>query len=153
MSTVKAYRFAVDVDWRGDRVTMATAAGKPGLVVVTPPEFKHGIPGLWSAEDLLVASTAACYELTLVAIAERWSIPLHALHVHGAGHVEKRDDGRFAFLAIDLHVKAETDAEHTAALAQAAARAKEHCLVGIALDAPVHVDVEVVVADAVGAGV
>jgi organic hydroperoxide reductase OsmC/OhrA len=143
MSTVKAYRFPVDVDWRGDRVTMATAPGKPGLVVVTPPEFRGGVPGLWSSEDLLVASTASCYALTLVAIAERWSIPLHALHVHGAGHVEKREDGRFAFLAIHLEVRAETDAEHVAALARAAARAEEHCMIGIALDAPLHVAVEI----------
>jgi organic hydroperoxide reductase OsmC/OhrA len=151
MSTVKAYRFPVDVKWCGDRVTTATAPGKPGLVVVTPPEFKGGVHGLWSPEDLLVSSTASCYALTLVAIAERWDIPLRALCVRGRGHVEKREDGKFAFLAIELGVKAETDPEHVAAVAEAAARAKEHCLVSIALDAPVHVDVEVVAAEPIGA--
>jgi organic hydroperoxide reductase OsmC/OhrA len=151
VSTVKAYRFPVDVHWCGDRITTATAPGKPGLVVVTPPEFKGGVRGLWSPEDLLVTSTASCYALTLVAIAERCDIPLHALRIRGLGHVEKREDGKFAFLAIDLRVKAETDEEHAAALAEAAARAKEHCLVSIALDAPVHVDVEVVAREPAGA--
>jgi organic hydroperoxide reductase OsmC/OhrA len=143
MSTVKAYRFPVSIEWSGDRLTTASAPGKPALVVVTPPEFKGGVPGLWAPEDLLVTSVGACYALTLVAIAERWSLPLLGLHVRGAGHVEKREDGRFGFVAIELHVAAETDAEHVVAVEEAARRAEEHCLVSIALDAPVHVEVEV----------
>lgn len=143
MSTVKAHLFPVSVQWRGGRLTRASAPGKPQLEVATPPEFKGGIAGVWSPEDLLVASAASCYAVTLVAVAERRGVILHALEVDGTGHVERRDDGRFGFVAIELRAAVETDEGSLEAAEEAAHVAKELCLVSIALDTPVHVDVEV----------
>ncbi len=143
MATIKAFRFPVSVQWRGGRLTRASARGKPELEVATPPEFKGGIAGVWSPEDLLVASVASCYTVTLVAVAERRGVPLHGLRVDGTGHVENRPDGRFGFVAIELHAAVETDADSLAAAEEAAHLAKELCLVSIALDTPVHVEIEV----------
>ena len=143
MGIVKAYRFPTSVEWRGGRLTRAVAPGKPALEVATPPEFKGGIVGVWSPEDLLVAATASCYAVTLAAVAERRSIALHRLQVDGIGHVERRDDGRFGFVAIELHARVETDRESIPAAEEAARQAEELCLISISLDAPVHVEVEV----------
>jgi hypothetical protein len=52
MSAFKAYRFPVSVKWREGRRTQASAPGKPEPEVATPPEFKGGIAGVWSPEDL-----------------------------------------------------------------------------------------------------
>jgi organic hydroperoxide reductase OsmC/OhrA len=69
VSIVKALQFRASVGWRGDRLTHVSAPGKPALEVVTPPEFRGGVPGKWSSEDLLVAATASCFALTFTAIA------------------------------------------------------------------------------------
>jgi organic hydroperoxide reductase OsmC/OhrA len=69
MPTVKAHRFPVSIEWQEGRLTTASSPGKPELEVATPPEFKGGIPGVWSPEDLLVGATAACYTVTLLAVA------------------------------------------------------------------------------------
>ncbi len=141
MSIVKALRYPVAVHWEGGRLTRASARGKAGIEIATPPEFPGGIAGVWSPEELLVAATASCYAVTLVAIAERREIPLHDFDVSGTGHLSKRDDGRFGFVAVELDVEIETNAASVRAAESAAQRAKDVCLVSLALDVPVHVGV------------
>lgn len=141
MSVTKALRFPVSVRSEGGRLTRASAGGKSDLEVATPPEFPGGLAGIWSPEELLVTSTAACYAVTLAAVAERRGIVLHDVQVSGTGHVSKRDDGRFGFVAIELDVEIETNAASLRAAEAAAARTEELCLVTQALDIPVHVGV------------
>jgi organic hydroperoxide reductase OsmC/OhrA len=143
MSVIKAYRFPVTIDWRGGHLTRAVAPGKSALDVATPPEFKGGIEGVWSPEELLVAAAGSCYATTLVAIAARWDLTLRNLRVRGVGHVEPREDHRFGFVAVDLDVSVEADADDVPAVEQAARRAEELCLVSLALETPVHVTVAV----------
>lgn len=141
--TIKAHRFPVSVHWQEGHLTRASAPDKPDLEIATPPDFKGGIAGVWSPEDLLVASTAACYAVTLAAVAERWNLTLHGLDVEGTGHVERRDDGRFGFVAIDLQATVDVDSNEVDAAQKAAAKAERLCLISLALDTPVHVDVKV----------
>ena len=54
MTTVKAHRFPVSIEWQEGRLTLAMAAGKPDLEIATPPEFKDGIP----AKDVCLVSLA-----------------------------------------------------------------------------------------------
>jgi len=143
MSTVKALRFPVSVEWRGGRLTAASTRSKPEIEVATPPEFRGGAEGLWAPEELLVTATATCYALTLAAIAEKREIPLHSLNVSGTGHLSVRDDNRFGFVAIELDVEIETSAASSRAADSAARHANDICIVSLALDIPVHVGVVV----------
>jgi len=143
MSITKDFRYRVSVDWEGDRITNVSSPEKPDLTVATPPEFKNGVPGVWSPEDLLVAAVASCYAVTLVAVAEQRCLPLHQLHVSGTGHLTKRDDGRFGFVAIELTAMIGTEPESVEAMTRIAHFAERGCLISLALDAPVHLDVVV----------
>jgi organic hydroperoxide reductase OsmC/OhrA len=143
MSVTKDFRYKVGVAWEGDRLTTVSSPDKPELTVATPPEFKGGVPGVWSPEDLLVASVASCFAVTLVAVAERRELPLRDLHVSGTGHLTGRDDGRFGFVAIELTADVRTDEFAIDAVERAAKHAERACLVSMALDVPVHVEVVV----------
>ena len=143
MTTVKSHRFPVSIEWQEGRLTRVSAAGKPDLEIATPPEFKHGIPGVWSPEDLLVASTAACYAVTLLAIAESRRMQLLDLSVDGTGHVERRADGRFGFIAIELEVRLAVTPEEAETAERVARYAKDACLISLALSTPVDVHVHV----------
>jgi len=143
MSITKDFRFKVGVAWQGGRLTRVSSPDKPKLEVATPPEFRGGLPGVWSPEHLLVASAASCYSVTLAAIAERRDIPLYALNVSGTGHVTGRDDGRFGFVAIELTAALRTDSGLLEAAEAAAHEAERACLISMALDIPVHVEVVV----------
>jgi peroxiredoxin-like protein len=143
MSIVKAFRFPVSVHWQGGRITRASAFDKPDLRIAVPPEFRGGVPGVWSPEELLVSATASCFAVTLAGVAERMQLPLLRLEISGTGHVSKRDDGRFGFVAIELDVDVETPTVDAAErVDEAAAIAEERCIVSMALDVPVHVAVE-----------
>ena len=139
MGIAKVFRYPVSVHWEGSRTTRASAAEKPDLTIATPPEFRGGVRGVWSPEDLLVASTASCFAVTLAAVAEWQGVPLRNVEVAGLGHVERREDGRYAFVAIELTVEIETDDESLQAAEEAARQAEERCIVSLALDVPVHV--------------
>jgi organic hydroperoxide reductase OsmC/OhrA len=143
MTTFKEHRFPVSVHWVGGRLTRASSSGKPDLEVATPPDFKGGIAGVWSPEDLTVTAAASCYAVTLVAIAERHGVPLLGLEVEGTGHVTTGHDGRFGFVAIELEVDLETEAGSEPEARRAALSAERNCLVAAALDVPVHVRLHV----------
>jgi organic hydroperoxide reductase OsmC/OhrA len=143
MSITKDYRYKVDVVWEGDRLTSVSSPDKPEIEVATPPEFKGGVPGVWSPEDLLIASVASCFTVTLVAVLERRDLPLHWLNVSGTGHITARDDGRFGFVAIELTTAIETEEASVDAVRRSAKYAERACLVSTALDVSVHVDVVV----------
>jgi organic hydroperoxide reductase OsmC/OhrA len=148
MPIVKAHRFPVSIEWQEGRLTRASSPGKPDLEVATPPEFKGGIPGAWSPEDLLVGATAACYTVTLLAVAGRMGIDLVSLKVDGTGHVELGHDGRFGFVAIELVATLEVSDSQREAAESAARYAKDVCLVGRALDTPVHLELNVLAREA-----
>jgi organic hydroperoxide reductase OsmC/OhrA len=154
MSTsAKTFEFPVAVRWLEGRLTRASAAGKPDLEVATPPEFKHGIPGVWSPEDLLVGSVASCFAVTLVAVAERRAVPLRGLEIGAKGTVSRRPDGRFGFTEVLLEVVLLTDAGFEAEAAEAAEAAELGCLIAASVDFPVRVELEVRAAQLLEAGV
>jgi organic hydroperoxide reductase OsmC/OhrA len=142
-TTAKTYEFPVDIQWLDGRLTRASAAGKPDLEVATPPEFKHGIPGVWSPEDLLVASAASCYAVTLLAVAERRGVPLRGLDVSTRGSVGQRPDGPFAFTEIELDVELVTDAGFEDEARLAGETAERGCLIAASLDVPIQLELNV----------
>jgi organic hydroperoxide reductase OsmC/OhrA len=143
VSTLKDYRFQVDVDRLTGKTVRLVASGKPELEVATPPEFRGGVPNVWSPEDLLVAASASCYALTLSAIAERRDVPVRELAVTGAGHVTRRADGRFGFVVVELRVELTTDPEFVEQAEQLGHTAEQACLVDRALAVPIEVELAV----------
>jgi organic hydroperoxide reductase OsmC/OhrA len=143
MSTAaKKFEFPVAVEWLEGRLTRASVAGKPDLEVATPPEFKHGIAGVWSPEDLLVGSVASCFEVTLLAVAERRDVPLRQLDVAGNGTVTQRADGRFGFTEVVLAVRLHTDPGREADAAACVEAAELGCLVAASVDFPIRVELD-----------
>ena len=142
MGIAKVHRYEVHTRTTDDRRVALESSGKRTLRVATPPDFRGGVRGTWSPEELLVGSLATCFELTLTAIAERASVPLHAVEVAGTGHVEGTA-GRYHFVAIELDVRVVTDPERERDLRELADLARERCIVESALKTPVTLDLEV----------
>jgi organic hydroperoxide reductase OsmC/OhrA len=143
MNTLKDFRFQVNASplpWRRIRLS---SDGKSPLEVATPPEFRDGIAGMWTPEDLLVAAVASCYVQTLRAIAGRREILLYEVEVEGVGHVTRRVDGRLGFVVIELRVELSVDRQDERAGEKAARDAHCACLVARALDIPVELELDV----------
>lgn len=143
MTTFKDFHFRVDAAPLPRRRVRLTAVGKSPLEASTPADFRGGTPGMWTPEDLLVASVASCYALTLDAVAERRGVSLRHAEIEAVGHVTRRAEGRFGFVVIELHVQITVDpgVEHEAE--QVARDTHRSCLVSRALDIPVELELDV----------
>ncbi|HEU5211986.1 MAG TPA: OsmC family protein [Gaiellaceae bacterium] len=146
MGTVKDFRFPVVVERSEGLWITALAPKKHPLTVATPPEFRGGIEGYWSPEELLVAAVASCYQLTLRSIADRRLLDFSELEVRATGHVTQLARGRIGFLAIELDVRLEVELGEEGIAEAAARKAHELCIVGQALDVPVELKLELRVA-------
>jgi peroxiredoxin-like protein len=96
----KSYRYQTAVRWTGERKGIASSAGKPDVEVATPPEFK-GHAGIWSPEDLFVASANICLMTTFLSFAERAGLSFTAFESEAEGLLELVE-GKFAFTSIVL---------------------------------------------------
>lgn len=94
----KSYRYTISVRWTGEKKGALTADGKPPVEVATPPEFK-GHEGIWSPEDLYVASVNACIMSTFLAFAGRAGLAFEEYESEAEGLLEFVDD-RFVFTKI-----------------------------------------------------
>lgn len=96
----KVYLYQTAVKWREQRKGVISCAGKPEVQVATPPEFK-GHEGIWSPEDLFVASANVCLMTTFLAVAERAGLAFSAYESRAEGRLELVE-GKFQFTAITI---------------------------------------------------
>jgi len=137
----KDHRFSSTADWvEGERV-LVSSRDKTTINVVVPPELGGPDAGVWSPEELLLAACASSYELTLLAVAKRAEIPIHSLEVRTTGHVTRCADSVLGFVVVEIDVDLVTSPEQLIHAQAAAMRAKEVCIVTIALDVPVQLRV------------
>ena len=66
----KVFIYKNSVKWERERKGIVSSDNKPSFRVATPPEFK-GHPGIWSPEDLFIASVNSCIMTTFLYYAER----------------------------------------------------------------------------------
>ncbi len=98
--TYKVFRYETEVRWESSRSGKMCSAGKPELEISSPPEFK-GEPGLWTPEDLFVASVNACTMTTFLAYAQYKNLPLAAYESEAEGVLENVE-GKYRFTKITL---------------------------------------------------
>jgi organic hydroperoxide reductase OsmC/OhrA len=142
MSIFKSHRYAVRTEWQDGRQVTLAAPGKPTLEVALPSDFKNGVPGLWSPEELLISSLATCFELTMIGLAEYRDVPLRSVRVDATGHVERKAH-LYKLILLELDVHAETDPGRRHDVEHIAQMAHEGCLVGNALDVPVRLELAI----------
>jgi organic hydroperoxide reductase OsmC/OhrA len=65
----KLFHYKTKSTWCSARRGMLSAAGKPNIVVGSPPEFK-GEPDIWAPDELLIGSLNTCMMLTFLAFAQ-----------------------------------------------------------------------------------
>lgn len=96
----KVYTYRTAVAWTEQKKGVITCDGKPQIQVATPPEFR-GHEGMWSPEDLYVASANICLMTTFLAFAERAGLAFTAFQSEAEGRLELVE-GKFQITSITL---------------------------------------------------
>jgi len=96
----RKFIYRTKVAWRGEKKGLLSSSGKPAIEVATPPEFK-GHEGIWTPEELFVASVNVCVETTFLYYAGRENFDFLSYESEAEGVLEHLE-GRFAMSVIKI---------------------------------------------------
>jgi peroxiredoxin-like protein len=139
------YTYEVDLEWNERKKGTVRAESLPDLEVATPPEFPGGHEGIWSPEQLLVASVVSCIMNTFLAIAENSKLEFTSYKAHGTGTIEKVEKTyRFTAVTVgvDLVIPDESKASRAERILQ---MAEQNCFISNSLSANVTIEPNVTV--------
>lgn len=135
----KSYTYRTGVRWTDRKIGVISAIGKPDILVATPPEFK-GHEGIWSPEDLFVASVNICLMTTFLAFAERAGVAFTAYESQAEGKLELVE-GKFQFTTITLKPKLTLKPEGDAGQAkEVLEKAEAACLISNSMKCRVELE-------------
>ena len=140
----KAFEYRTGLKWEEKRRGISRSEGKKDITVAAPPEFK-GEPGLWTPEDLFVASVEICTMTTFFAFAERKQLLIHSYESSATGKLEFVDGG-YRFTEITLTPRIEIDgSQHVEAVREVMDNAHHKCLIANSVRTTVHVHPEIII--------
>jgi organic hydroperoxide reductase OsmC/OhrA len=135
----KVYTYRTGVKWTGQKTGTASSPGKPVIQVATPPEFR-GHEGIWSPEDLYVASVNVCVMTTFLALAEKAGLPFTGYECDAEGRLELVE-GKFQVTLITLKPKVTLrDGEGAEQAKEILAKAEANCLISNSVKTKVVVE-------------
>jgi peroxiredoxin-like protein len=138
----KVYTYHTSVKWTEQRKGVISCAGKPDIQVATPPEFK-GHEGIWSPEDLFVASANTCVMTTFLAVAERAGLAFQSYESSAEGRLELVE-GKFQFTEITVKPVITLPPGGDAAKAkELIEKAEANCLISNSMKARVHLNASI----------
>ena len=134
----KVYHYQTKVAWTEHRKGTISCQGKPDVEVATPPEFK-GHEGIWSPEDLFVASANVCLMTTFLAVAERAGLAFSAYESTAEGRLELVE-GKFQFTAIVIKPIITLQSAAAAKAKELIEKAETNCLISNSMKATVTME-------------
>lgn len=95
------YFYSTEVRLNENGIGTLSSATLPPFKVTSPPEFPTGVPNIWTAEHLYVASVNVCLMTTFAAVAEGSKLEFESYSCESAGTLEKID-GKYMISQIEL---------------------------------------------------
>jgi organic hydroperoxide reductase OsmC/OhrA len=138
----KTFTYHTNLSWLENRAGMLRSDDKQQFRVASPPEFK-GEAGVWSPEDLYVASVDVCTMATFLAFAQRYQVPLVSYESKAEGVLEFIE-GRYQFTKVFVRpsIVVQT-AEGVKGAERAIHDAHKGCLIAHSIKAEVFVEPDI----------
>jgi len=142
----RKFIYRTSVSWTEEKKGILRSAGKPVIEVATPPEFK-GHEGMWTPEELFVASVNICIETTFLYYAQKEDFKFVSYESEAEGVLE-RVENKFMFSEIKIKPKI------IVALKDQIKKAKEliefsekNCLISNSIKSKIEITPEIKTAD------
>ena len=124
---------------------MLSAAGKPNIVVGSPPEFK-GEPDVWAPEELLVGSLNTCMMLTFLTLAQRQGLTPVGYESEAEGLLDNVE-GKYHITEVTIRPRVTLKSETELELARKSMESVDaHCFIANSISARITLTPEFVVA-------
>jgi organic hydroperoxide reductase OsmC/OhrA len=141
----KSFHYKAKTTWNSARRGMLSAAGRPNIIVGSPPEFK-GEPGVWAPEELLVGSLNTCMMLTFLTLAQARGLTPVGYESEAEGLLENVE-GKYHIIEVTVRARVtlKSDAELEPAR-KTMEGVEAHCFIANSINARVTLTPEFVVA-------
>jgi organic hydroperoxide reductase OsmC/OhrA len=124
---------------------MLSAAGKPNIVVGSPPEFK-GEPDVWAPEEMLVGSLNTCMMLTFLTLAQRQGLTPVGYESEAEGLLDNVE-GKYHITEVTIRPRVTLKSEAELELARKSMESVDaHCFIANSISARITLTPEFVVA-------
>jgi organic hydroperoxide reductase OsmC/OhrA len=124
---------------------MLSAAGKPNIVVGSPPEFK-GEPDVWAPEEMLVGSLNTCMMLTFLTLAQRQGLTPVGYESEAEGLLDNVE-GKYHITEVTIRPRVTLKSETELELARKSMESVDaHCFIANSINARITLTPEFVVA-------
>ena len=141
----KLFRYKAKTAWSSARRGMLSAAGRPNIVVGSPPEFK-GEPDIWAPEELLVGSLNTCMMLTFLTLAQAKDLIPVGYESEAEGLLENVE-GKYHITEVTVRPRVALNSEAELEPARKTMESVEaHCFIANSINARVTLTPEFVVA-------
>jgi len=97
------HNYQTSLRWTDEKKGILSCDGKPDINVACPPEF-GGHPGIWSPEDIFLASVEICIMTTFLWYVNKENLSLKSYDSKANGTVEM-SGGVFQFSSITIKVR------------------------------------------------
>ena len=112
----KSFIYSNRLRWIEKRMGDLSHPDKPSIRIATPPEFQ-GHPGVWTPEDLFVASVNSCIMTTFLYYAYKEKLDFLSYQSEAEGVLENVE-GKFMFSAIKVYPKIQVTSDSDVASAK-----------------------------------
>ena len=142
----RKFIYRTSVSWTEEKKGILCSAGKPVIEVATPPEFK-GHEGMWTPEELFVASVNICIKTTFLYYAQRDEFEFVSYESEAEGVLERVED-KFMFSEIKIKPKITVALKDQIKKAKELIKlAEENCLISNSIKSKIEVIAEIKTAD------
>ena len=94
--------YAVNLEWNQGRIGQLSSPELENLIeCATPPEFPHGVPGIWSPEHLFTAAVSSCLMTTFLSVADHSNLKIEKFTCKATGTLAKQD-GKWMMTEVHL---------------------------------------------------
>jgi len=139
------YTYETRLRWTDGKKGVLSCEGKPDIMVACPPEF-GGHPGIWSPEDIFLASVEVCTLTTFLWFADKEHINLKSYSSKAAGTVEMVG-GVFKFSSITVKLRIGVSSKDDRTRVEKMLKKVERaCLITNSIQTDVHIESEIVTA-------
>ena len=147
---MESHTYQTSIEWKKERIgVLSSPELQESFDVATPPNFKGGVPNIWSPEHLYTASVNSCYMTTFLAIAENSKLNFTSFSCDAKGILEMKD-GKYLMTEVELlaHLTIEQEAEREKA-EKVLQKSEKACLISNSITAKVNLITDIRVLSAV----
>lgn len=137
------YNYNTRLEWTSEKKGVLRCEGKPDIMVACPPEF-GGHPGIWSPEDIFLASVEVCTLTTFLWFVNKEHVNLKSYSSEATGTVELVGSMfQFSSIIVKVRVGVSSEDDHTV-VEKILKKVSRACLITNSIHTDVHIESEIV---------